>query len=318
MIAGIAAIIVIAVLFVIFFMGNAGGVRAVPPESCAQQAIGYVNANLVQEGTSAELVSVKETSGLYEVTVRYRGSEIPLHVTKDCSLLFPSSYTLEPSAACDTQAGTCTTPAARTTAAPAGPVRSARPSVELYVMSFCPYGVQMENVMEPVVRLLRDSTDIRVRYIATVQGESIATAQSLHGNAEAVEDARQLCIAKYAPGTYWDYLVAFNARCYPAWNDAGTLAACQNNVTVSSGISPDTINRCAAGSEGLQMLRADQSASATNRATASPTLFINGQRYSGARTPEALKQAICDHFNTPPAACSTQLASQAAAASGNC
>ena len=35
-----------------------------------------------------------------------------------------------------------------------------KPNVELFVMSFCPYGVQAETAMKPVVDLLGDSADI--------------------------------------------------------------------------------------------------------------------------------------------------------------
>jgi hypothetical protein len=50
----------------------------------------------------------------------------------------------------------------------------------------------------------------------------------------------------------------------------------------------------------------------------SPTLIINGQVYTGARTPEAYKEAVCSHFDTPPAECGTTLSSQAATSSGGC
>jgi glutaredoxin len=185
-------------------------------------------------------------------------------------------------------------------------------------MSFCPYGVQAENVLIPVADLLGNRTDIRVRYIATVEGDSIATAQSLHGNAEAVEDARQLCIMKYAPERYWHYVSAFNAQCYPVWNNAGQLAACRKNVTVAAGISEAVIDNCANGSEGTGLLKEDAKRVEATGTSASPTLLINGQEYSGARTPDAFKQAICSHFDVPPVACNTTLSSQAAAASGGC
>jgi hypothetical protein len=185
-------------------------------------------------------------------------------------------------------------------------------------MAFCPYGVQVENAMKPVVELLNDSADIRIRYIATAQGDTIATAQSLHGNAEAVEDVRQLCIAKHAAAGYWDYIAAFNAQCYPVWNDAGKLAACTKNITAALSLPSDTIDACASGSEGLQFLRDDAAKATENNALASPTMFINGQKYSGSRTSEAFKQAVCAHFTTPPAACNTTLSTQAATASGNC
>lgn len=317
MIALFIAILVIAALFAFFIMSEQGSRTTVPMGTCAQQAVAYVNSNLIQTGSSAQLGSVGETNGVYRIMIQYQGSEIPLYATKDCSLLFTNTYTITP-AACDAQAGACSPSAAGTTPAPVAPVKSARPVVELYVMSFCPYGVQVENAMKPVVDLLGSSMDMKVRYIATVTGDSVATAQSLHGNAEAVEDTRQLCIAKHSPGSYWGYIAAFDAQCYPAWNDAAKLSLCQKNITAALGIQSDAVDACVSGTEGLQLLRADETAASANQATASPTILINGQRYSGARTAEAFKQAICSHFETPPQACDTALSSQAATASGSC
>ena len=217
---------------------------------------------------------------------------------------------------CNTQTGACALPTTQATPVPTGPMKMARPSVELYVMSFCPYGVQMENAMRPVVALLANSTDFRVRYIVSVPGTDISTAHSLHGNAEVVEDTRQLCIAEKDPEKLWDYIAAFNSRCYPV--NATTLSSCQDSVETDLGIPRDSISQCVAGSDGFGLLKAEASAVDNAGISSSPTLIINGQRYSGSRTPDAIRQAICDHFDTAPGSCATTLSSTTASASGNC
>jgi predicted DsbA family dithiol-disulfide isomerase len=197
------------------------------------------------------------------------------------------------------------------------PVKSSRPSTELFVMSFCPYGVQAENAMGPVVDLLGTKSDIKVRFIATVNGDTVDAVKSLHGLAEAKEDLRQLCIMKMYPDIYWDYLNLMNTRCYPGWQNATLLASCQTNVTTSLGIS--NIETCATGSEGLALLRADEAITQNLKVTGSPTLIMNGQKYVGQRTAEAYKQAICARFETPPAECNVNLSAQAiTASSGSC
>lgn len=40
-----------------------------------------------------------------------------------------------------------------------------KPQLDFYVMSFCPYGDQMEDILRPVFDLLGDKVDIRPRYI---------------------------------------------------------------------------------------------------------------------------------------------------------
>lgn len=319
MLLGAVIIIAIAVLFGIYLLAGSGGaVTAIPPQTCGQQVIAYLNANVVAQGTTAELGTVREANGVYEIITRYQGNDIQIYATRDCKLLFTSVYPLDSSNTCGMTPGTCSPSAPQPTPTPVSPVKTARPSAELYVMSFCPYGIQAEKAILPVVSLLGKKADIRIRYIVTVKGDSIGSVQSLHGNTESVEDARQLCILKQVPEKFWQYLSAFDDQCYPIWNNPAQLSECQKNVTIAQGIPADRIDQCASGSEVIGMLRADEQLAEASGATASPTLLINGQVYQGSRTPEAYKQAICAHFDNKPAECDTVLSAQSATASGNC
>jgi hypothetical protein len=197
-------------------------------------------------------------------------------------------------------------------------VKTDRPAVDLYVMSFCPYGTQAEATMKPVADLLGKKADIRIHYITSVAGTDISSVQSLHGAVEAEEDLRQVCIQKYAPESIWQYLSRFNTECYPIERNLTAMEKCSRNITTSLGIDQARITACVAGREGIDLLKADEGLSGQNGATASPTLIINGVEFSGERTPEAYKQAVCGSFTNPPAECSTPLATQQAAVSGSC
>ncbi len=108
-----------------------------------------------------------------------------------------------------------------------------------------------------------------------------------------------------------------NIKTSPVWRDATQLESCQKNVTARLGIT--NIGTCATGHEELALLRADEAITSSNRVKGSPTLIINGQKYSGQRTAEAYKQAICARFKIPPAECSVILSAQAVtASSGSC
>jgi hypothetical protein len=308
MIAVIIGIVIILVAVLAAGMMQAGQGTVVPPADCGQKTITYVNNNLVQQGTSATLVSVTENKGLYELKIQYQSQDGTLYTTKDCTLLFTSALNMT--------AGSGVQQAQKTTQAP---VKSARPAADLYVMSFCPYGTQAETVMSPVVDLLKSKADIRIRFITTISGTTVDSVDSLHGPAEANEDLQQICINKYYPDKFWSYLNTFNEQCYPSWQTATALASCRKNTTAALSIDSAKIDTCAQGAEGLALLRADETASANDRATASPMLFINGVQYSGARTPEAFKQAICNSFDTAPAECSTVLSSTTASGTtGGC
>lgn len=197
-------------------------------------------------------------------------------------------------------------------------VKSARPTVDLYVMSFCPYGTQAETAMAPVVSLLGSQADFRIRYITTVSGSTPDSVQSLHGSAEAEEDLRQICISTYYPGQFWSYLDAFNTRCFPSWQNATVLSSCQEDTATALSMNTTTIESCATGSEGIALLKADEAEAEKNQIRASPTVLINGVPYSGYRTPEAYKEAVCNAFETAPPECSTVLSSSSGSAAGNC
>jgi len=191
--------------------------------------------------------------------------------------------------------------------------------VELFVMSYCPYGTQAETAMIPVVDLLGSKTYIRLRYITTVTGSTIDSVSSLHGPAEVQEDLRQICIQKYAPEKIWDYIARFDQQCYPASNNQTTQRSCWMNASKQAGIDTAQIETCASGPEGIALLKTDESDADQNGATGSPTLLINGITYNGARTPEAYKQAVCNSFITAPVDCNTTLSgSQASTTSGGC
>jgi glutaredoxin len=306
-IAVIAGIVIILGAFLAVNMMQGGQETVVPPAACGEKAIAYVNNNLVQPGTSARLLSTTESRGLYELEFLYQSQVNTMYMTKDCTLLFTDTVNI-----------TAPVTVKPTQQATAAPVKSARPTVDLYVMSFCPYGTQAEAGMSPVVDLLKAKADIRIRFIARITGSTVDSVNSLHGSAEAQEDLQQICINKYYPEKFWAYLTAFNDNCYPSWRNATVLESCRKNTTAALSIDSAKINTCAQGAEGLALLKADETASAKDHATASPMLFINGVQYSGARTPDAYKQAICNSFETAPAECGTVLSSGTTASTGNC
>jgi protein-disulfide isomerase len=84
------------------------------------------------------------------------------------------------------------------------------------------------------------------------------------------------------------------------------------------GIALPAIDTCATSADNIALLRVDEVEAESNSATASPTLLVNGVTYTGARTPEGYKQAICNSFDTAPAECNTTLSSASAAAAGGC
>lgn len=306
-------ILAFAVIAVWFFKptGPTGfATQVLPAEEAAKKAIDYINQNLVQAGTSASLVSVEDIGSVYRIITSYQGSRIPVYISKDGSMLFLSAFNTSESL---TQTQT------QTQAEFDAPDKE-KPEVNLFVMSFCPYGVQAENLMKPVFDLLGTKADIKIHFIVNVNGNTIDSVDSLHGANEAKEDARQVCIMKYyTQKTYWDYLFEFNKNCYSLYRDDKKLDECWKQTAQKFGIDIDKIEKCAYGSEGVELLKADEQLTNQYGVTGSPTLIINGARYSGTRSSEAFKSAICSGFVTKPAECSQNITSSSSSSpSGQC
>lgn len=295
-IISIAAVIVI-LLVTGFTQNMLGEGTVIPSQTCAEKTLTYINHNLVSPGTSASLSSVTESRGMYEMKITYLGRDMNIYTSRDCSSLFTTRIDM------NAAAGSGIAPAQTT----APPVKTERPVVDIYVMAFCPGGTYAGNVMKPVAALLGSKADIRVRYLTTITGTTVASVQSLHGTSEVKEDLRQICILKKNPEKFWEYLGKFNDACYPQYQNTALLDSCRENIIATIGIDAKSIETCASGEEGFALLKADDALSNKDRAYSSPTLIINGQEYLGTRTPDAYKQAICDRFITPPEECSTTL-----------
>ena len=310
------ALMVIVVLLVAVFMWPNNGKSVTGAsvlankDDVANKSVDFLNKNIIRTGNFASVYSVNEVSGILNITVNYQGRQIPIYATNDGKLLILS-------APVDT---TETIP--ETTEQEQQPTetpKTDKPTVQLYVMAFCPYGVQAENAMKPVVDLLGSKADIKVHFITTVSGTTPDTVQSLHGSVEAQEDMRQVCIMKYYDQkTYWNYTMIINSVCASKYSDATAYDTCWKSAAKNASIDATKIDTCSKGSEGMILIKADADLSSSKGVSGSPTLLINGVTYNGERTPEAYKTGICNAFTTAPSECSQTLSTTGTQASGGC
>ena len=314
------------------YLISAGASASITKEQASERALEYINS-VLQGQASAKMISMNESSGLYSMDIDVGGTKYNSFMTKDGKLLFPSGINLERQAAQPAETGSgAETP------------KSDKPKAELFVMSFCPYGVQAEGFMKPVADLLGSKADIKVRFIAQVfnneeeinaytdslkrNNPSVTTEQikatslklnsayiiSLHGSAEAKEDLRQLCIIKNYPEKYWNYLSAFNKNCYPIYKNDTALDSCWKSSASTAGIDSAKIESCV-NADALALINADEQAAAAYGVSGSPTVIINGAAYNGARSSEGFKSVICSSFNSLPSECSQNIGTESQAAS---
>jgi len=278
----------------------------------ANKTLDFLNKNIITGNDTASLDSVSETNGILNVTVLYQGRKIPIYVTEDGKLLILSSPV-------DMTQHIPTTQNNTQQQQPQQTPKTDTSIVQLFVMAFCPYGIQAEQAMKPVVDLLGSKADIQVHFIATVSGTTPDTVQSLHGPVEAQEDLRQVCIMKYYDQkTYWNYVMSIDATCSGQRTNTTAYDACWKSAAKNASIDATKIDTCSKGSDGMTLIKADADLSSSQGVSGSPTLIINGVTYNGDRTPDAYKTAICGAFTTSPSECSQNLSATGSAASGGC
>lgn len=192
-------------------------------------------------------------------------------------------------------------------------------NVDLYVMSYCPFGRQMEGVIYPVKKLLKGKLKVMPYFILypscssqdgceikEVNGQNI-TLWAMHGSKELEENKRQVCIYKYlGEDVWWEYVHCFNENT--------NYSSCMNKL----GIDQTAISNCMEN-EGFNLLYNHQVACSIANAWGSPTVYVNNDAYTGTRDPESFKNFVCKYFSEKPAECSQSLGSSGSPApSGQC
>ena len=101
--------------------------------------------------------------------------------------------------------------------------RTGKPTLELFVMSYCPYGVQAEEKLIPIVKEFGDKIDFKLQFIAQEKEEpseqDITPFTSLHGYSEVAENIRQLLIAREYPDRYLDYILCRGKKLDKSWEE---------------------------------------------------------------------------------------------------
>jgi hypothetical protein len=192
------------------------------------------------------------------------------------------------------------------------PKAPARVTAEIYVMSHCPYGMQAENAFLPVLKQYKDHADFNIYFIAGLPDAAAEPAQlinSMHGPKEAEEDFRQVCALAQDKTKALDYILGRNKAIKSEdWQSAAKAA----------GLDPAAITACMAGTDGAKLLVDNVKAAQNRKASSSPTVYLGGKIYSGARTAAGFEWDLCSALKAKgvelPASCAAALAAPRPAA----
>jgi thioredoxin 1 len=183
--------------------------------------------------------------------------------------------------------------------------KSDQPLLQAFVVARCPFGLQMQRIMADIISESKETEKyLIVRYIGSVDEEN-NTIKAMHGDVEAQENLRQICIREEQPDKYWDYV-----RCYMR---EGKTADCLESVAVDV----DELDSCTNDtSRGLVYSQEDFDLASKFKVTGSPTMLMNDQivkesdfatNITNGRSPEAVKDLLCCGFTEEPSFCSREL-----------
>ncbi|MFH1036445.1 MAG: hypothetical protein V1756_00030 [Patescibacteria group bacterium] len=297
--------IVIAVILIVgaVFYTNKGGMDVLSPQDAAAKAINYINQIVAAQGvtSTASLITVSEENGNYKFDFTLEDREYTSYITKNGNFLFPDGYDLSTTTGEESN-GNSDDETSNVTCDDVA--KKDKATLEAFVVSKCPYGLQMQRVLYELVKNIPSlAENIKVEYIGAVQAGKII---SMHGDVEAQENLRQICIREEQQLKYWDYV-----SCYI---QQGDMEGC----LTSAGIDKAKLNACTTdAAKGLAYAQTDFTAQGNYQVTGSPTLFLNGEKVSefnfGGRTAEALKTLLCCGFEQTVGVCSQNLSTTSAA-----
>jgi glutaredoxin len=246
--------------------------------------------------------AVKE-GDLYKVNLDINGQEVSFYVTRDGKRLFQGVIEL------DTQKNDEKNKPQQQAAVEKSESEKKLdiPEVDLFIMSFCPYGTQIEKGILPVVDLLGSKIKFNLKFVD----------YAMHGDKEITENLRQYCIQKTQPTKLSAYLKCFLKK------GEGTADACLK----TAGVNSTQVGTCFSETDkrlSIKVNAADKSKWSNGTyppfdvnkedvnkygVQGSPTLVINGTNVSVGRDSASILKAVCSGFTNQPKECSQTLSS---------
>jgi len=271
------------------------------PQKAAEKAIEYINKNAFGGENKAVLVSVVEENGLYKFKLKVDDKEYDSYVTKDGKILFSQAgINLDEQQNTENQTDNTTT---ETT-------KQEKPDVKLFIMSYCPYGLQMQKAYLPVYNLLKDKADMGIYFVNYI----------MHEKKEIDENLRQYCIQKEQTAKFSVYLSCFvkagdfSGCLTEAKIDKTKMDNCISATDKKYNITSQYNNKSTWLNGDFPIFGVNDDLNKQYGVQGSPTLVINGNIVQANRTPEAVKTAICNAFTTQPTECSQKLSTDATSA----
>ena len=269
-------------------------------QQLAENAIKYINDNFPSVGGAASLINVSEEGSVYRIHLKVGEQEYDSYVSKDGKFLFPEGYSLTATSTTQDSADNNVTTEVE---------KRDTPDVKLFVMSYCPYGLQAQKMFLPVYDLLKDRAEMGVYFVNYI----------MHEKQEIDENLNQYCIEKNEKEKFSNYL-----SCFVLSGDSeNCLSQAQINRTELSSCVSETDSQYKIYSQyedkstwlNGNYPKFDVNADLNEQygVQGSPTIVINDTIVDiSPRSPEQFKTVVCNAFNSAPEECSQTLSNDAA------
>lgn len=299
LIIGVIAIIAVAAITIGAYSLSKGG--NLKPEAAKTVIENYINANLMAPGATAKINSINEENGLYKLMVDIGGEQtVESYATLDGKIFFPQAMMMGEATGTDTGANQAAAPAT-----PDNLPKNDKPVVELFVMTHCPYGTQMEKGILPVAAALGNKIDFSIKF----------NDYAMHGEKELDESLIQYCVQKEQNDKFSNYLTCFlknetqGAACLTSAKvDTNKMQACVAATDKAFKVKENFKNNVdfRGTFPGFNVQKEDNTKYSVG---GSPTLIINGTEAQTGRDSASLLKTICAAFTDQPKECESVLSS---------
>lgn len=278
--------------------------ETVSAEKAREIAEDFINDYLMMDDTKVSVRFLGSAYNMYHLKVDIgTGEAIDSFITKDGRLFFPQHLDIE-------EIKEINSPEAEENLGMDIEIpKSERPIIEMFVMTYCPYGTQIQKGILPVLKVLDNNIDFRQMYVD----------YAMQDKKELDENLLQYCIQKEGDEELIAYLECFLAEENQSEN-------CFNQVVNN----PSGVNSCLEETDNEFKITENYEQNIDWRGnfpgfnvhldevnkynvSGSPTLIINGVEVPAHRDPASLLNVICDAFEEKPEGCDSQLSNTAPA-----
>lgn len=177
---------------------------------------------------------------------------------------------------------------------PAGPKARRHVEVQVYAMSMCPFTAQFMANVAPLRDLF--DVDLRVDFMGGVGPKG--DLSSLRGEPELTGDRYQICAEAHAP-KWLDVLLCQDEDLE---HTDTNWSGCARQVGVDDATIAK-VEACATGEESTTLLTASFESARRRGVGGTPTIFVDGESYTGPRGLRGFVKGICSKWMTQPEAC---------------